>query len=491
MAIRVEDFRKHHGLQADPFATTDAADPLDLSAFFFSLDWFERFCDNRSAILFGHRGHGKTSHFREVSRRLRERPALVIHIEDYDLLPSETPQPQLLDNYRNLICRMALYQLHEEMKRHPTFLGRLRENDAYTHFCALVLLYYPLLAQQYRVPQEANELVQIYQRSGLGNREWLVKIAELVSNAGFLEIFCLLDGIDEWSQHSDVISMYRVIKPLLFTPAMLRKSGITFKFFLPVQLKPLMEADQFSFSRIPEVTLEWSIDHLMEMLARRLTYYSRLSETSTRGTIESFQHLCNIDNNVDRRIAQAAQGSPRGLIELVRRIVELHCRRVDDAESLIEAATIDEVLASSVAGATHVGATTLERTVGTGSNVQQASDAIPLLFLRQEGDIVLVFVGEQQIDLSHQKYVRRCLEYLWQRRPGWVAMDNLLAYVYADDSPETAKSRASKRDSLVGLIKRLRASLEPSSAHNGGSNSRTYVDGSPGQGYRLHSYRDT
>ncbi|NJL54959.1 hypothetical protein HC928_07060 [bacterium] len=357
----------------------------------------------QSLILFAPQGHGKTSHRIEVARLARTSaiaPALVVTLNDVSMLLQSSGEPIDLPEYISILRRLVVIQLWQYVSAHPARLNELRAHrDAEGRLLALLHLYAPLYAID--VPgSNINPYIQIFQQRLFGPVEWLKILSELASKAGCASIYVLIDGLDESDRtRNDPKLMGRILAPLLDAPNILQECGFAFKFFLPATLKNhLLEHNIGRLDRIPYRSLEWEEAQLLQMFSQRLSSYSRMSETVPLGRVNSFQMLCEneIPYDVDRRLVQAADLSPRTLLDLARQIIEQHCTQTNRASDLIQAHTIDKVLFD---GGKYSDVTVFEVAGTADSNEDEPfepdnTSALPLLFFNsQTGE---VWIGEQK-----------------------------------------------------------------------------------------------
>jgi DNA-binding winged helix-turn-helix (wHTH) protein len=262
--------------------------------------------------------------------------------------------------------------------------------------------------------------------------------------------------------------MGKLLRPLLQSKSVLHDSGFTFKFFLPIELQPLVTGGYAEQSlSVDELLL--SDDMMRQILSRRLLAFSRPSPTRSRGLVERFDDLC--DETVvdaDARLVRAADRSPRRLLWLARQIINEHCRLIDRLDVLIGAEVFERVLNG--------------QQQAPPPPVQPAAPAVraagvPLLFVDTRGD---VFLGDHPLQRELPNLLRRCLLHLWDHRDERIEIDELLRVVYA-----TRVTDEDQKDNLIMVIRRLREALEPGAP----SSSSTYIDGTPTKGYTLRNTR--
>jgi DNA-binding winged helix-turn-helix (wHTH) protein len=483
MYQKLQRYLEAKGFSANPFASNNAEQEAQyLPAFFVRVDWFEQLVGNprhpASMIMFAPQGHGKTSHRLELARIVgeptREYRALVVTLDDVHLLLDE---PISIGAYIRLIRRKTLEQLRTRLSEGQ--LAQLRQQNpaAYHRLDALLRLFSPRHMLSYTEPDiEVQRLMQAYQRSESGPREWLHdELFDLVQQAGFASVYVLIDGFDESTgTRKDAGKSFALLSPLLDAPGLLQGCGFAFKFFLPLHLRQAMHDQQIGrLDRILHRALTWTEPQLTAMLAQRLQSYSRISATSASGAVNSFRELCDVDFDVDTWLARAADSSPRTLLNLGRAILESHCETAAVLDSQIDAATIMAVLRSAAPTAAKQ-ATPLAQAAPR--RVDGAHRVLPL-YIDQRGDI---WLGAQRRHVHLPKMLRRSITYLWEHRHRTVEYAELVEELYGND----LQDRADPWESCDKIIQRLRKLLEPDQSGS------SYIEKQPGIGFVLRNYAD-
>jgi hypothetical protein len=489
MPIPLEKFVQAHHFKANPFGTTNAEQEQEhLSSFFVHVPWFDRLVGDtqrpESLLLFAPQGHGKTTHRIEVGRiagNRRVNPALVVHFTDFDVLFEAQQQSPQSNPYLRLLLQKTLLALDELIYTAPERGDRLQHDQAMRkRFHALLTMFAPLRAYERgftRQHPDIAELVTAFEGMQMGMQLWLRELSSLTQAAGFSSVYVLIDGVDELAATRAVPeTALNLLRPLLDAPGVLQESGFAFKFFLPESVEALMRQHNVGrLDRIPLYTLRWTDSELHTMLSRRLVSYSLLSETNQIVAVQTLRDLCDDCFDIDSAFVEAAQTSPRRLLDLGRRLIEQHCRAVDDPEQLIAEETARRVLAE------------VERVPVSVATVPPhvpppapSEPGVPLLFFDQRGDL---WLGNEKLNENPlSKQLRTCMQYLWDHRHETVRYEDLLHALYGDG----LMNRGDPRNSADKIVRRLRAILEPDK-----SGSNTYIRVQPGTGYELRNFRDT
>jgi hypothetical protein len=159
----------------------------------------------------------------------------------------------------------------------------------------------------------------------------LLQIAQVV---GFDSTYVLVDRVDEMPLTGDASTSAEFIWPLLADLRTLETPGGAIKFFLWDQVGPVMTERKFRTDRIGLDRLDWTLDELKKMLELRLA-------TDSQGKVRSFNRLlCDeVGLDVHTLLARFANGSPRDMIRLSKRIVADQTRTSAD-QSCIEARSV-------------------------------------------------------------------------------------------------------------------------------------------------------
>ena len=165
--------------------------------------------------------------------------------------------------------------------------------------------------------------------SNVNAHQELKALAEVISQQGFKYLLCLVDQVDEVGiVESEPAKISQLLRPLM---SLSRKptTGVTFRYFLPSSLKPVLtetKREIFRLDRYVVVDLEWNFDDLLSLIAQRLTVFSE-DQLKPR---TSLGQLCEPKGNfktfIDQAIIRVAEGSPRAVIWLANRLIQLHCQ---------------------------------------------------------------------------------------------------------------------------------------------------------------------
>lgn len=142
-----------------------------------------------------------------------------------------------------------------------------------------------------------------------------------VANAwGFEQVFVLVDGVD--SRERDVETMLALLKPLLETLPEAEGRRLFFKFFLPTELKDAVEGvlKTLHSHSFLSIMINWNEEALRRLLAQRL----RAAISSERVPYPSLDSLAVPHLELEQKVIQAAQCSPRRLLQILSTLIDVH-----------------------------------------------------------------------------------------------------------------------------------------------------------------------
>ncbi len=180
-------------------------------------------------------------------------------------------------------------------------------------------------------PDWAN--LPVERRAEASPVDHLAHWARLMRCLGFQATYVLVDGIDEFLESADdLVVGYLVVRSLLACLRLMDETPyLALKCFLPSDIKSQVEADK-AIRRDRGLVLEtivWTEEELIRILRRRLAAL-RADDAWQGDRIEAgFDALCvpELRGEIERKLAQAAHGNPRRLLELCGRMVTAHCAR--------------------------------------------------------------------------------------------------------------------------------------------------------------------
>ena len=291
-----ERWLKAIGLKENPFRHQDAEDRDKYLPSYFTrsaeLQWTNADLMNEKKIWFfgGDEGYGKTALRKFLAARGRPQKP------DAEMICFEVNQ----DEFEHLVA-----QLDEASEFKNLFFRKM---------FAKCLHIFP--------GESLNKLT-----SGHSQGDMLKNIAvlsEWLQEHGVSWVLCLVDPSREsFAWKGSHVSTIDLLEPLINFPEL---GGVRFRFFLPTSVKDVLE------KKFPPTTknqhryrqLQWDDPSLVKLLANRMTTLS-VDQTVP---LRSLGQICEKDLNrlVDAEIASLAQGSPRAVIWLANRLIELHCQ---------------------------------------------------------------------------------------------------------------------------------------------------------------------
>ena len=158
--------------------------------------------------------------------------------------------------------------------------------------------------------------------------ECLERLADAARQLGFRMVYILFDRVDGLKPTASPEGCAALVQPLLDATALLSVPNVYFKFFLPVETRPLLSRTAGVRSRrITEVVMEWDSNTLLELLRLRLL-------AASERTMESLAAISEA-KDIDTQLVRYAQTS-RHLLLLGRRVFEEHERRSPESLQLMK-----------------------------------------------------------------------------------------------------------------------------------------------------------
>lgn len=162
-----------------------------------------------------------------------------------------------------------------------------------------------------------------------GPLEYLTRLSHLLSQVGTPAIYITVDGIDEMPETTgNPILSYELLKPLLYSMRLMDSTpGLSFKFFLPNDLKSLLDQDLvFRRDRVFRIeTLTWQDPQLIKILRNRMIAFSSDERAYTE---MGFDAVCvpELRGQVEHTLLKWAKGNPRHLLLLCGMMINAHCK---------------------------------------------------------------------------------------------------------------------------------------------------------------------
>jgi hypothetical protein len=360
------NFLARFGFTEDPFEHVDAEQEPQLDRYFVPPPYFSNVMGDparpRTHLVLAPRGGGKTAQRRMIeSESERSSRFLCVTYDGFDQPSGFTAAQADIAYHLNQICRRILMGIlvrldekpewAQELSEHERqllkfqidrFLGSLTEIelkaavDSLKNFgdkakefikkyagplrAFVTVLMSKIGLDKVEVP---SELVEETKRDEAltYHFENLLKAANTV---GFESTYVLVDRVDEMPITDTATKTFEFIWPLLADLRTVEVPGVAFKFFLWDEIGGMLAASSFRADRIEMDQLRWSQSELSDMLSKRLSTYSE-------GRVSSFNELIDSVATLDAHalLAFLANGSPRDMYRLARRVVAEHTRTTE------------------------------------------------------------------------------------------------------------------------------------------------------------------
>jgi len=373
------------GFKANPFGSREAeSESAELGQYFVEYPYFDEVLGSglqpRTTFLFADRGCGKSANRCMIEEYCRSQKTegniLVIPYKDFRaLLQAVGGDPARVTQRMHIheILRQGVVGLLDHLHRHPQLTQRLyRKNQprwvALTPPTYLTPVFVNRLLRQVGglsaglTAARLQEAVRGQAWEGLSNMakgearvtvqllalllnapttpdaeptpspvEQLEEFIELLQFLGFNAVYILVDRVDELPETAKTPQAgVDLLRPLINDLALLELQHLAFKYFLPTEMQPAVEAAT-RIDRIIFRHVTWSDSDLQRLLETRLKAFSDNS-------ISSLDQLSDIGlKDIDGLLIEQAVGSPRNLIRLGELVFSEHCRLLADERVEINA----------------------------------------------------------------------------------------------------------------------------------------------------------
>ena len=369
------------GFTENPFLMTNADDEPDLQSYFVPPPYFASVLGDpkraKSAVVFAPRGGGKTAQkvmIEKASNDPSARPFLCITYDSF-LLPeafklAAASSEWHLTNICKLVSVALLVQVSSRddediqlsadqkntlAKIAVTFLSQMTESEFRERITSLrnwsgkvshvwdkyggkISNLLTAVAARFNI----GSLDKLAVREKLNRNtivDYIKQLSSISKSLGFESIYILVDRVDETALTSNnAKAAYEFIASLLTDLHVLELDGFAFKFFLWDQSKQFYVESGARPDRVPIHQLEWTLSQLGQMLARRLSTFSR-------GSVSSLNELASNAGklNLHDLVCFFAFGSPRDMIRICQRLVDEQTR-TNDQPGKIEPPIVERAL---------------------------------------------------------------------------------------------------------------------------------------------------
>lgn len=373
MSLSADSFLGSFGFLENPFVLTNADEEPELQSYFVPPPYFPSVIGSpsrpKSSVVFAPRGGGKTAqkvmierksvepalqggrficltydsfsfpekfkaadaspewHLTNITRLLTA--ALLVHIDERgnDVALSDRQKSVIAKTARNYLSELDEAEFSSALKAIRSPLGKIA--DFYDRYRGQVSILINAVATRYGLGS-INELDKERNIKKPSVVEYLQSLMSVTQTLGFSSVYILVDRIDEASiTQGDSRESFRFIQSLLTDLHVLELEGFAFKFFLWDQVEPHYRKNGARPDRVPIYKINWTVDELRQMLARRLEVYSG-------GQVRDLNALVGLEVRYDLHglVATFAAGSPRDMIRTCRAIVDEQTRIGDSAGAL-------------------------------------------------------------------------------------------------------------------------------------------------------------
>jgi len=446
----LDDWLKQVGfVSGNPFATANAEhERAILPEYFVDTGHYSLIVGDRevprTTLVLAPRGAGKTAY--RVMLEQQGYPqsdalnALVISYLSFDNFfeHNRATLRQALQCHLATILRLGLQRLHATLECFPEIRTRI-EPVSLQMLHALQHKYAPELLPitvELALPTPASTAMEDF--------DTLVQLVQQLDIDG---LYIVVDRLDEQPETADSPqAILELLLPLLAHLPLMEHDRVAFKFFLPLEIEPLLRGTaKVRLDRLRAYTVEWSEMLLQQLLEKRLAAFSN-------GRIKALAQLARtpLNETVDRELVQWANHSPRHLLRLGELLMLEHIHRMSDDETLLT----QEAWESACA---------------------QFQRDYPLPSLSVDPLVPQVRIGTRLIGLTPLEH--KFLLTLYESH-GWCEKEALILKVW--DTTEGVTDQAVSR-----LVRRIREKIEPLPG------TPFYLITEHNQGFRLEHLQDS
>ena len=325
--------QKAPGLAA--FGSLRAEDEPWLNACFVPPPEFERVTTQRSVIVFGAPGSGKTALYKELqahSRRADGRPLrLLVNWRPVPLPPEAQPNLAWVKRQTTQILDACAAALAHHLARYPDnyagapewaqtrliwFIRRFIRGDPALRFGPLA-----------EGPSTGAALIRriltapvrdvLYEDATPGQ-----VVAELVGGLralGLDSVWVMSDGLEGWAE-ADPDRLTRGLRAFLSTLSLFEHSGLVYKLCVPSRLEPaLSHAGGLARRRVDSVHIRWDAQTLRRLVERRLAF-------ATGQETFDLERLCDAPGFLEW-LEKVGGASPREWLDQVAPLVTHYLRQ--------------------------------------------------------------------------------------------------------------------------------------------------------------------
>lgn len=309
---------------SDLFATPAAEREAWLADVFVRPPASETCLDNKSVIVYGLPGSGKTA-LRLSIQRLAPTDTLVIPWSPEPLNQTETGSVMAFQ-----ALRQAIQRLVEHIPQNADLSQKLQQAPAWTHTAlAWFLREYLPLDPVFFIQTQAGRLdsaaidwyTEILQKPAVtiftansSHNDQLRMLVNLLTHADIQQVWWMLDGLEKWGKDANQ-DVHVLVEAILSTLAIFDVPRLVFKIFAPERLRETFaQTSGIARDRLKQVSLRWSEETLKRLLEKRLQAGLKNSEAGLR-------NLCS-DPDFFTWLSCYGGQNPRAWLGLARPFVE-------------------------------------------------------------------------------------------------------------------------------------------------------------------------
>lgn len=285
------------------FKMLKAEDEPWLGDVFVSQPAFEHLWEERSTILYGEAGSGKTAMLLELKRQQKESVFTVIWRPE-PIFEEPATGTQLAHQAIKQALRVCVENLILEGNL-PKRLGEASDHiaSALQWFLQNYLPFEPVLYLQDQENSLSQESLQWYRKllqhplpavikEQTSLKDQIRLLLVILRAAGYKRFWLAIDGLERWAPRQTGEQVEALLEAVLSTLVFFDLPNVAFKFFVPASLKSIFhKTSGVERHRSGEADLIWQTDALREMLEKRLAYVLSAKKASLASLCDGEEFL--------------------------------------------------------------------------------------------------------------------------------------------------------------------------------------------------------
>lgn len=332
----IDEWLYQVGFKWNPFKKDKAENEKNLKDYFIEPVGFEELLKHEHSVLYASSGGGKTACFKMIEQFTcgNYLPGRRIFCVTYDNFGRVLERAGSLESvtilsHVEVILDNSIQRLTRYLFKNPRKKEQLDKNIL-TNFIKMIHL---LKGDVYIDELQACCGITLEMPATENNpqqtepKDMMNEFYNLIKGVCFEGVFILVDKVDGTPEtKNNFHACAALLKPFADAIPSMSNKDIFFKFFLPLEMKPLMEQfNPFVLKYVNPITIEWQSNELADILLQRLSAATQENKTP----ITSLDAFLAGNKSIDSEVIKGSQ-TPRDIILKSRIISELKFREKDE-----------------------------------------------------------------------------------------------------------------------------------------------------------------